>query len=100
LGRKSSLEIFPGIIGFIVYSFGEELIEGVGPSLGAVLSTGLYMMLKVLNYEDVNGSADRDEAIFREAEKQLAREELHVHPEPGSLTEEHMDASEIRAESV
>ena len=49
----------------------EELMSGVGPSLGAVVSTGLYMTLKVLNYEDVNGTADRDDTPLREAEEKI-----------------------------
>ena len=78
----------------------EELIEGVGPSLGAVVSTGLYMTLRLLNYEDVNGSADEDETHLRKAARQPARDNPQVHAEPGSLAEEHAGANEIRTDNV
>ena len=37
---------------------------GVGPSLGAILSTGLYTMMKLLDYVKVNGTQDRDDTIL------------------------------------
>jgi hypothetical protein len=37
---------------------------GVGPFLGAILSTGLYILMKVLDYEKVNGTQDRDDTIL------------------------------------
>jgi aquaporin related protein len=37
---------------------------GVGPGLGAILSTGLYIMMKVLDYDKVNGTQDRDDTIL------------------------------------
>jgi len=93
------LEISLDIIGFIVnILLEEELIEGLGPLLGAVVSTGLYILLKILNYEDVNGSADRDDTSLCKAAKQSAPEDDEAHPEPGSLTEEHAGGSEIRPE--
>jgi hypothetical protein len=42
----------------------EKLIAGVGPGLGAILSTGLYIMMKVLDYDKVNGTQDRDDTIL------------------------------------
>lgn len=73
---------------------------GVGPSLGAIVSTGLYMTLKVLNYDDVDEAADRDDTPLREAARRAAHEDLQVHAEPGSLTEEHAAASEAMADNV
>ena len=37
---------------------------GLGPSLGAILSTGLYTMMKILNYDKVNGAQNRDDTIL------------------------------------
>jgi hypothetical protein len=62
-------------------------MSGVGPSLGGAVSTGLYMTLKVLNYEDVNGTADRDETPLREAAKQAGRRLLQGHAEAGGASE-------------
>jgi aquaporin rerated protein, other eukaryote len=36
------------------------LIVGVGPCLGSLLATALYVFLKAVGYENVNGTADRD----------------------------------------
>ena len=95
------MEISLDIIGYIVNILLEEaLIEGLGPLLGAVVSTGLYILLKILNYEDVNGSADRDDTSLCKAAKQSAPEDDEAHPEPGSLTEEHAGGSEMRAENT
>jgi aquaporin rerated protein, other eukaryote len=79
---------------------GKRLMLGVGPSLGAVVSTGLYMTLKVLKYDDVDKAADRDDTPLREAARRAAHEDLQVHAEPGSLTEEHAAASEAMADNV
>jgi aquaporin rerated protein, other eukaryote len=38
-----------------------KLILGLGPCLGALLSTGFYRLLKGLNYQEVNGTQDRDD---------------------------------------
>ena len=50
------------ITGFTVcpWKSGPDTI-GVGPGLGAILSTGLYTMMKVLDYDKVNGTQDRDD---------------------------------------
>jgi hypothetical protein len=40
------------------------LILGVGPFLGALVSTGLYATMKVLEYDKVNGTQDRDDTIL------------------------------------
>lgn len=55
-------------------SFGPDVVTGsfphyhwiywLGPALGALLSTGLYVMMKVLDYEKVNGTQDRDDTIL------------------------------------
>lgn len=37
---------------------------GLGPSLGALLSTGVYKMLKFLRYEEVCGTEDRDDTML------------------------------------
>jgi hypothetical protein len=38
-----------------------NLTLGVGPILGAFLATGLYLFMKVLDYEQVNGDQDKYE---------------------------------------
>jgi hypothetical protein len=61
----SSLAVFRVTIGFIVFFllYSTDNI-GVGPGLGALLSTGLYVLMKVLDYEKVNGSQDRDDTLL------------------------------------
>jgi Major intrinsic protein len=50
------------------------LMPGVGPFLGAIVSTGLYTMMKVLDYEKVNGTQDRDDTVLV----------AHIVPRPAS----------------
>jgi hypothetical protein len=59
----SSCALSPHIIGFTVRPLlsGKILIEGVGPCLGSLLATALYVFLKAVGYEQVNGTADRDD---------------------------------------
>jgi aquaporin related protein len=42
----------------------KRMKSGVGPGLGAIVSTGLYTMIKVLDYEKVNGTQDRDDTLI------------------------------------
>ena len=37
--------------------------EGVGPGLGALLASAIYKILKLLDYEQNNGSQDRDDTM-------------------------------------
>lgn len=57
---------FPGhhwlycMISFRSYLFYANIIHpGIGPILGALLAAAFYKVLKVLNYEDVNGDQDK-----------------------------------------
>lgn len=66
-------------------------MEGAGPGLGAIISTGLYTLLKVLNYYDVNGTQDRDETHLREEAKNLKQrvvysEQPTIHTDKGGNT--------------
>ena len=55
------MDIFLGITGFIVLLPSAVLVNslGVGPSLGALLGSAVYKVLKHLNYHEVNGTQDR-----------------------------------------
>jgi hypothetical protein len=48
---------------------------GIAPILGAVVAAGLYLLLKKLHYEDVNGDADKsaDEQSLLESHSELER---------------------------
>src|SRR5271170_619666 len=50
-----------------------ELIVGLAPSLGASMAAGMYILLKQLNYDEVNGTADRDDT------SPLMRTPLEIH---------------------
>jgi len=52
----------------------DELTAGLGPSLGGLLASGVYMLLKFLRYEEVNGTADRDETSHGRG---LSKSDLH-----------------------
>ena len=71
-----SLETSLDIIGSIVrpQSQFDIITEGLGPSLGGLLASGVYMFLKFLRYEEVNGTADRDETSHNRV---LLKSDLH-----------------------
>jgi hypothetical protein len=54
---------------------------GVGPILGAFLATGLYLFMKVLDYEQVNGNQDKDE-LDLELRTQTSRGHFRAKPRP------------------
>lgn len=69
-GPELVIKEFPGYHWiYCLCTFLEKLTEGVGPSLGAMVSTGFYTMLKVLNYHEVNGTQDRDDTLLRDKAK-------------------------------
>jgi len=49
------------------------LIVGLAPSLGASMAAGMYILLKQLHYDEVNGTADRDDT------SPLMRTPLEIH---------------------
>lgn len=53
---------FPRLSLDLLYSSRHNFADptGLGPSLGAVLAASIYTVLKLVNYEEVNGSQDRD----------------------------------------
>jgi hypothetical protein len=62
------------------------LISGMAPSLGAGLAAGLYIILKQLRYDEVNGTADRDDT------SPLMRTPLEIHHiAPGTYPLAEMD---------
>jgi aquaporin rerated protein, other eukaryote len=64
-GPDVVLGSFPGYHWIYCTSQKKELIiSGVGPGLGAIVSTGLYTMMKVLDYDKVNGTQDRDDTLL------------------------------------
>ena len=87
-------EGFPVIIGFIVRACnGQADLIGVGPALGATLATGIYKLLKVLDYASVGGDEDREQV---HPVKKFEAHELHdLHPGDqvgsGKIGNERMD---------
>jgi Major intrinsic protein len=64
-GPDVVLGSFPGYHWIYCIPQENELINsGVGPGLGAIVSTGLYTMMKVLDYDKVNGTQDRDDTLL------------------------------------
>jgi len=55
---------------------------GVGPGLGAIIATGLYTMLKVLNYDDVDESPDRDDTHIREETRKAKQRTVYLKEPP------------------
>ena len=72
-----------------------KLILGVGPFLGSLVSTGFYRLLKALNYQEVNGTQDRDDTmVITKAQvlgppSPMVRSNQHV---PGTVM--HLDTDE------
>ena len=66
---------------------------GLAPSLGAGLAAGLYIVLKQLRYDEVNGTADRDDT------SPLMRAPLEIHhlaPYPAQTQENDRESQKDR----